>query len=302
MIAAGLMWGTSGIFVKLLSPFGISSSVLTFFRALAGLVFLTVFLLVKDRSLFRITGRELLLYIFLGATMFGASAFYYGAIPMTSIATAAVLMYTSPVMVMVFSVLFLGEKLTSVKVAAVAAMMGGSALVSGVVGGMSFHLVGMLLAISAGVSYAAYTILAKVAMDRKYRPLSTTYYSFVFMVVFSLPFAKLWELPATFSRIPWWAVLMLCTMGLITAMTPYFLYSIAMKTLPAGTASALGIVEPMAGTVYGMIFFGEEMTWLSALGIVLILGSVAALGLVKDTGHHKTKKKEKEHEKVNQLS
>ena len=75
-----------------------------------------------------------------------------------------------------------------------------------------------------------------------------------------------------------------------------------MKTLPAGTASALGIVEPMAGTVYGMIFFGEEMTWLSALGIVLILGSVAALGLVKDTGHHKTKKEEKEHEKVNQLS
>ena len=130
------MWGTSGIFVKLLSPFGVSSGVLTLFRGLAGLCFLSVFLLFKDRSLFRISKREHLLYFFLGVTMFGASAFYYAAIQQTSIATAA-------------------------------------------------------------GSYAAYTILAKVAMDRQYRPLTTTYYSFLFMVMFALPipsqFPLRWE-------------------------------------------------------------------------------------------------------------
>ncbi len=303
VIFAGLMWGTSGIFVKLLSPYGVSSGVLTFFRALAGLAFLSVFLLVKDRSLFRATRRELLVFFFLGGTMFGASAFYYAAIQVTSIATAAVLMYTSPVMVMIFSVLFLGERLTPVKVGAVAAMLVGSALVSGIVGGLDFNIVGILLALGAGVSYSAYTILAKIAMDRKYPPMTTTYYSFVFMVAFALPFANPASIPAQVGALPWWGVILLCTMGLITAMSPYFLYSLAMKTLPAGTASALGIVEPMAGTIYGILFFDETMTILSAMGIVLILGSVVVLGLIDDSKKNtKENEKEKLNEKAQQLS
>ena len=309
VILAGLLWGTSGIFVKLLSPFGVTSWVLTLFRGLAGFVFLTVFLLLKDRSLFRITGRELLLFFFLGATMFGASAFYYASIQMTSIATAVVLMYTSPVLVMVFSILFMGERLTAVKGAAVVTMLMGCALVSGIVGGLDFNVVGILLAFAAGVTYSAYTIFAKIAMDRQYRPLTTTYYSFVFMVAFSIPFSNPVTVPAQVGALPWWGVILLCTMGLVTAMSPYFLYSIAMKTLPAGTASALGIVEPMAGTVYGMIFFAEKLTLLSGLGIALILGSVVALGLVDDSKKetHKNKKETEkkeviEHEEVSKLS
>jgi DME family drug/metabolite transporter len=166
-------------------------------------------------------------------------------------------------------------------------MLVGSALVSGIAGGIDFNLAGILLALSAGVSYAAYTIFAKIAMDRKYRPLSTTYYSFVFMVAFALPFSKPWTIPAQVGSLPVWGMVMLFSMGLITAMFPYFLYSIAMKTLPAGTASALGIVEPMAGTIYGLLFFHEPMTWISGIGVILILGSVVALGLGSDSKKEK---------------
>ncbi len=302
VILAGLMWGSSGIFVKVLSPFGVSSGVLTLFRGAAGLVALTVYILIRDRSLFRVKPRQLLLYVGLGLTMFGASALYYAAIQMTTIATAAVLMYTSPVMVMIFSVLFLGEHLDPLKVASVAAMLVGCALVSGIVGGLDFHLVGILLALSAGLSYAIYTVFAKVAMDRGYRPLTTSYYSFVFMVACAVPFAEPLELPAQLSVMPVWAILLLCTMGLITAMFPYFLYNMAMKTLPAGTASALGTVEPMAGTVYGMLFFHEAPTLLSAIGILLILGSVVALGVAEEF-HHKKKTNQGEcYEKTEELS
>ncbi len=290
VILAGLLWGTSGIFVKLLSPYGVTSWVLTLFRGLAGLGFLSIFLLVKDRSLFRISRRELVLFFFLGGTMFGASAFYYAAIQQTSIATAVVLMYTSPVWVMVFSVLFMGERMTVIKGISVGAMLIGCGLVSGIAGGLDFNIVGILLALGAGVSYSAYTILAKVAMDRQYRPLTTTYYSFVFMVVFALPFADPASIPSQVGALPWWGVILLCTMGLVTAMSPYFLFSIAMKTLPAGTASALGIVEPMAGTVYGMIFFAEGLSLLAGVGIALILGSVAALGLIDDSKKENLKK------------
>ena len=51
-----------------------------------------------------------------------------------------------------------------------------------------------------------------------------------------------------------------------------------MKYLPAGVASALGIVEPMAATIYSVMFFHERLGLLPGAGIVLILFSVFLLG------------------------
>ena len=111
------------------------------------------------------------------------------------------------------------------------------------------------------------------------------------MVVFSFPFSDPVSIPSQLGALPVWGVILICSMGLVTAMSPYFLYSVAMKTLPAGTASALGSVEPMAGTVYGILFFAEELTLLSGIGILLILGSVVALGLMDEAKKENHKKK-----------
>ena len=63
---------------------------------------------------------------------------------------------------------------------------------------------------------------------------------------------------------------------------PYVLYTLAMRTLPAGTASALAIVEPMSATVFGFMI-GETLTVFSGIGIVLILLAVFLLGRAEST-------------------
>ena len=50
-----------------------------------------------------------------------------------------------------------------------------------------------------------------------------------------------------------------------------------MRDLPAGTASALSIVEPMAATVFSVVLFHEAMSVASVIGIVLILLAVFLL-------------------------
>ena len=55
-------------------------------------------------------------------------------------------------------------------------------------------------------------------------------------------------------------------------------YTKAMRTLPAGTASALGIVEPMAATVFSIAFLDERLSVISVAGIILILLAVFLLG------------------------
>jgi drug/metabolite transporter (DMT)-like permease len=51
-----------------------------------------------------------------------------------------------------------------------------------------------------------------------------------------------------------------------------------MKHLPAGIASALSIVEPMAATVFSAVLFAEIPDAWSIGGIVLILAAVYLLG------------------------
>ena len=63
--------------------------------------------------------KELLLFAIGGVAIYGTAAFYFSAIEASSASTAVVLMYTAPVIVMVFSVAFLGERFNVAKLISV---------------------------------------------------------------------------------------------------------------------------------------------------------------------------------------
>ena len=185
IIIAGILWGTSPLFVNYLSPRGFSSVELTSVRALVTGVVLGFLILFTKRSKFRASPIDLLLFVLNGAAFVGTASFYFQGIKMTSSATAVVLMYTAPIYVLVFSVIFLGERLTRVKISAIAVMTVGSVLVSGVIKGFAFDPVGILFGLLAGISYGAYNIITKILMRRGADPTTTTFYSFALAAVIS---------------------------------------------------------------------------------------------------------------------
>ena len=81
---------------------------------------------------------------------------------------------------------------------------------------------------------------------------------------------------------PWLTIPLILALGIVTFVLPYLLYTLALKELPAGTASALGIVEPMAATVFSVVIFREALSVYSVVGIVLILLAVFLLGKAED--------------------
>ena len=109
IILAGILWGTSGIFVRWLTPYGFTSLPLTAFRGLVAFICLAGYCLLQNRAAFRIRQAHLLLFLGIGLTQFATAAGYFLCMQMTSVATAVVLMYTSPVYVMLFSALFWKE-------------------------------------------------------------------------------------------------------------------------------------------------------------------------------------------------
>ena len=186
-------------------------------------------------------------------------------------------MYTAPVFVTVYSTLFMGEKLSVKKAAAIVIIIAGCALVSGVIGGMKFSPLGILMGLLAGICYSAYNIFTKIGMMQRSNPLSSALYCFIVMGIASLLFCHVPEALPLIAVSPVKIILLILGIGIMTCFLPYILYTAALKDIPAGTASSLSIIEPMAATVFSVAFFGEKITLASFLGIVLILTAVFML-------------------------
>ncbi len=278
IILAGLLWGTSGIFVHFLAPYGFSSIQMTFFRSIVSIVLIGLYGLAKDRAIFKVNPKELLLFFCSGLSFFGTATCYYFSMQATSVSTAVVLMYLAPVIVLGYSVAFLGETMTTVKSVAIVSMLIGCGLVSGIIGGLRFDAFGIAMGFLSGLSYGAYNIFTKIQMRQGSKPLSASFYSFVFAALIAFCFCRPETIPSFVQKDVCVTICLIIGMGILTSVLPYVFYTTAMKHIPAGEAAALGIVEPMAATVYSVLLFSEKLSVFSVVGIVMILISVFLLG------------------------
>ena len=289
IITACALWGTSGLFVNALSPYGFNALHLTSVRALIAFLSMALFSLIKSRHSFKTDPKSLLLFALVGIGIFGTGSLYFASMQMTSVSTAVVLMYTAPIYVMIFSVIFLKEKLTALKLVSVVIMLGGCCLVSGIIGGLKFNALGIVIGALSGVAYAAYNIATKISMQKGNDPISCTMYGFMFMFIVSLFLSSPAEIVTITVKEPTRIIPLLLAIGIITVVIPYFLYTLSLRDIPAGTASSLGILEPMSATLFSVMILGEKLTILSAVGMILILTAVFMLG--KAEGKHKEETK-----------
>ena len=287
LLIAGLLWGTSGIFVHYLSPLGFSSIQMTAVRATVSSVFITLFMVFKNRASFRVGLPELWVFISLAATLFFACFLYYTSITRTSVCTAVILLNVYPVYVTVFSTFLFGERMTWLKASFIGAIVVGCCFISGVVGGLTFDAVGIVLGLLSGVSYAAYVLLVKFYNRKGIPSSSANLYSFFFMAVIALSVCEPVSLVKITAQNLMPALPLLIGLGICTFVIPFVLNSKALKVLPAGTASALCVMEPFSATMYSVLFFDERLDAAKIVGIVLILGAVVMLGL-SETGERET--------------
>ncbi len=277
IVLTGILWGTSGLFVNALSPFGFSPLQMTAMRGGVAAICFFLYALIRGRSIFKISISELVLFALSGIGIFGTASCYFASMQASGVSTAVVLMYTAPIFVMAYSVAFLGEKLTPKKLIAVILMLIGCVLVSGIIGGGSFNFWGILLGLMSGISYSAYNIFTKLQMRRGCRPLSATLYCFIFMGALALAASNPVHIIQFTMADPIKIIPLMLGLGVFTAVLPYLLYTFALRELPVGTASAMGIVEPMSACLFSITLLGERLAFLPACGIILILGAVILL-------------------------
>lgn len=280
IILAGCFWGSMGIFVRKLGTFGFSSAQIVSIRlTLTALVFCLI-LLIKEPAGFKIQPKDIPLFLGLGlGSILFFTVCYFTAITMMPLSVAAILLYTSPIWIMLMSAVFFREKISGRKLAALALAFAGCVLVSGI-SGEGISLKGFFIGLGAGFGYGLYSILGTVAL-RRYSPFTVTAYTFIIAAAGSFAVCRPGDMFSKFARAEKLLPLFLfcCLTALVTAVIPFLAYTRGLAGTEPGKAGILATIEPVVATVIGIIVFAEQPTVISCAGIALILTAVIILNI-----------------------
>ena len=279
VILAGCLWGTMGIFVRHLNAIGLEAMEIVEARAVLTAVSMFAALMVFRRDLLRVNIRDL--WVFAGGGIVSVILFnfcYFQTIQRASLSTAAILLYTSPVFVLLLSVPLFGEKLTKKKILCLMLAITGCALSSGLAGGMALSPMTLLFGLGSGFGYGLYSIFSRFALQKGYHPITITAYIFLFGALGGLPltdFGQLvWVAGADGSNLAY-----LGAYTLVTTIVPYISYTTGLQQVENGVAAVLACIEPVMATVFGIFFFSEMPDLSGWLGILLVLIALTALNL-----------------------
>lgn len=294
IILAGCFWGSMGIFVRKLGTYGFSSIQIVSIRVTIAALFFALVLFVKGRDGFKISLRDIPIFLGLGfGSILFFTACYFSAIEMMSLSTAAILLYTSPIWIMLMSILFFHEKLDRRKMIALALAFAGCVLVSGISGG-GVTPIGLLVGLGSGIGYGLYSILGKIAL-RKYSSYTVTTYTFLFAAIGSWFICQPVDMINKFSGTTdlGFLIMFCCLTAVVTAVIPFLAYTLGLERVEASKAGIIATIEPMVATLIGIVVFSEPLTLMSGLGIILILSAVVILNLKqkKQTGEAGGKRK-----------
>ena len=282
IILAGIFWGSMGIFVRRLAEYGFNPIQIVCIRVVLAALLFSVIQLVKDPKGFRISPRDIPLFLGLGlGSILFFTVCYFTSITMMPLSTAAILLYTSPIWIMLMSLLFFHEKLTWRKVLALILAFGGCVLVSGISGG-GLTVIGLLIGLGSGIGYGLYSILGTVAL-RRYTPFTVTTWTFIIAAIGAILISHPADIVAKSSAAPSLPGLLGFSLltALVTAVIPFLAYTLGLRSVEASKAGILATVEPMVATLIGIFVFSEPLTLMSGLGVLLILAAVVILNVSK---------------------
>lgn len=278
-IISGILWGIISIFIKTLTGCGFSSLQIMFFRASVSSLLLFFFLLIKNPKLLKIQFRDL--WMFVGTGVISLTFFslcYFHTILESGASIAVILLYTSPIFVLLLSAFLFKEKITAKKILALVITFTGCIFVTGIGSKNALNAKGFIIGLGAGFGYALYSIFSRFAL-KKYNSLTVTFYTFIFSSISLIPFCKIQNIT---SYVTAKSLLFILGIALFCTVLPYIFYTFGLSGLETGKAAILVTVEPLVGTLIGLLLWKEPINILKGMGIILIFIAIILLSNEKN--------------------
>ena len=270
MILAAVLWGFSGFFSRGIMSHGYSPYDVTTVRLVLSCLILFVILALFDRKAFRISRKDIPMFLFFGLMKLLSDLTLFIGQESINLSVSTTLQTMSPVYVIIITVLVFKAVATFRKVLAVMLSVAGSILVTGVLTDPgNIVIYGVLASATSGLTYAIYTIGAKISVTKGYTPSGALFWMFLVSAVLSLPFGN-------FAGVMEAACADLELMGtcigmaVLITLAPYWLQLMSLDYLDPNTVNIIGVLEVVVASMLGFIVYGENISISNLLGMVLV--------------------------------
>jgi drug/metabolite transporter (DMT)-like permease len=282
VIAAAVLWGSSGTVGKALFHEGISPFDVVQIRVTFGSLILAGAFVLFARHLFRIRFRDIAHFAVLGGLLLAlVQITYFYAISKIQVMAAILIQYLSAVWVALFAMTFWGERPRWYKLVALVAAIGGCYLV---VGGYDLQLlqmnrIGTLVGLVSAIAFAAYALFGEKVMQR-YSPWTVVFYALAFAAVtWQLIYTPFKCFHDSHDFIQWAGLLYIVVMGTIM---PFGLYFVGINYIRSTRATIAATLEPIAAGLMAYFALGEKLEPLQLLGAALVIGAIVLLQIEKE--------------------
>lgn len=279
-LLGGTLWGFSGTCGEFLfTHYTVDSAWLTVMRMMgAGIALMTINFASKRGGAAaiwkkRTDAAQLVLFALLGLAF--SQFAYLCSIDYSNAATATVLQYLGPVLIMGL-VCVRGRRLPDKReTIAVILAVGGTYLLAthGNPKTMVLSGKGLLWGLLSAVSLAFYTLLPAKIIPKWGSMLVTGWAMLLGGVGMGLAI-RVWTIPVSLDLYGWLAVSGMVVMGTLLA---YTLYLQGVGDIGAVRASMLASVEPVSATVISALWLGTKFMWIDLAGFAAIIATVFLL-------------------------
>lgn len=201
---------------------------------------------------------------------------FFKGLSLTSPISAAVIMVTTPIIVLILSAIIMKEKMKFRKIIGILLGLFGTGfliLYGKSIGNASNAMLGNFLVFVNAVSYGFYLIIVKKLMD-KYNAFTFVKWIYAFGLLMVLPFGWSEYQEIHWSTIPTY---ILWEIGFVVLFTTFFTYLfnlVSMRELKPTTVAVFIYLQPLFATIFAIGLRKDELTLVKIVSAVLIFVGV----------------------------
>ncbi|WP_439524012.1 DMT family transporter [Marivita sp.] len=272
VIAAGILWSTVGLGIRLIEDAVVWQILL--YRSISMSLFLYLVIRIRSgESPFSQVRRIGFPGVIAGLSLVAAYSGGIYAIQNTSVANAMLLFATAPFMAAVLGWLILREPVRKATWTAIAVAIGGIAIMVADKSG-SVALKGSLAALGSALGFAVFTV--SLRWGRTGEMLPSVFLSGLFAIVITIGICQYLGLSLVIGG---WDGSIAMGMGVFQVGAGLILYTLGSRSLPAAELALLSLAEVLLGPLWVWLFLGETASITTLVGGVVLLAAIAGNAL-----------------------
>jgi drug/metabolite transporter (DMT)-like permease len=285
ILGAASLWGVSATAAKVLFKYQLDTVLVVQARVTVSFILLLLFAAAFRREIMRTGIRDLWKFALLGCIgVAGTNFSYYYAIRESTVATAILIQYTAPLLVMGYEVWRGHERLSGIKIGAAILSLAGCFLAVGGYdsGVLKLTPLALLAGIGSIIGFAFMTVFTRDVLKSQ-NVWTMTFYSIGFAALFWLVQNPPWAIPA---EIPSSGTLLpLAVLAVVSLLIPHSLFFSGLRWVPPSRAIITSTIEPIVAIGSAALVLGEYLQPLQILGAVVVIGAIVVLQFHPEEHH-----------------